>query len=141
ARVRGRNFTEADRENTPPVVVINEAMANRFWLNQDAVGKRFRFFGADVSQEVVGVVKDSTVQNIGEDPRPVVYRSLLQDFPSQVTLHVRTASDPSGLLATVRREVQALDPTMPLMGSATISQLIGEDLWSARMGAALLAVF
>jgi len=139
--VRGRNFTEADRENTPPVVVINEAMANRFWPNQDAVGKRFRFFGDDVSQEVIGVVKGGTAQHIGEDLRPVAYQSLLQDFPSWVTLHVRTAGDPGGLLATVRREVQALDRTMPLTRSVTISQLIGEELWGARMGAALLAVF
>ena len=139
--VRGRNFTEADRENTPPVVVINEAMANRFWPNQDAVGKRFRFFSDDVSQEVIGVVKDSTVQNIGEDPRPVAYQSLLQDFPSQVTLHVRTAGDPSGLLTTAQREVHALDRAMPLLNPGTISQLIGEGLWGARMGAALLAVF
>jgi putative ABC transport system permease protein len=139
--VRGRNFTEADRENTPPVVVINETMAKRFWPNQDAVGKRFRFFGDDVLQEVVGVVKDSATQYIGEDPRPVAYLSLLQDFPSQVTLHVRTAGDPSGLLATAQREVQSLDRTMPLLNPATISQLIREGLWAARMGAALLAVF
>ena len=139
--VRGRNFTEADRENAPPVAVINEAMANRFWPNQDAVGKRFRFFSDDVSQEVIGVVKDSTVQNIGEDPRPVAYQSLLQDFPSQVTLHVRTAGDPSGLLTTAQREVHALDRAMPLLNPGTISQLIGEGLWGARMGAALLAVF
>jgi predicted permease len=139
--MRGRNFTEADRENTPPVVVINEAMANRFWPNQDAVGKRFRFFGNDVPQEVVGVVKNSTVRNIGEDPRPIAYQSLLQDFPSQATLHARTAGDPSGLLATVQREAQALDRAMPLLAPATISQLIREGLWAARMGAALLSVF
>jgi putative ABC transport system permease protein len=138
--VGGRNFTEADRENTPPVVVINEAMAKRFWPNQDAVGKRFRFFGSDGSQEVIGVVKDSTALQIGEAPRPVAYQSLLQDFPSRVILHVRTAGDPSALLATVQREVQALDRTMPLW-SATISHLIGEQLWNARIGAALLAVF
>jgi predicted permease len=138
--VRGRNFTEADRENTPPVVVINEAMANRFWPNQDAVGKRFRFFG-DVSQEVVGIVKNSAVQNIGEAPSPMAYLSLLQDYQSWVTLHVRTAGDPSGLFSTVRRETQALDRTMPLIWSGTISELIGEQLWGARMGAALLAVF
>jgi predicted permease len=138
--VRGRNFTEADGENTPPVVVINEAMANRFWPNQDAVGKRFRFFGG-VSQEVVGIVKNSAVQDIDEDPRPVAYLSLMQDYQSWVTLHVRTAGDPSGLLATVRREAQALDRTMPLLNPATISESIGEQLWGARMGAALLAVF
>jgi putative ABC transport system permease protein len=138
---RGRNFTGADRANTPQVVVINEAMAKRFWPNQDAVGKRFRFFGDDFSQEVVGVVKDSTAQNIGEDPRPVVYRSLLQDFTPQATLHVRTSSDPKDLLATVQREVQMLDRTMPLLDPGTISQVIGEGLWGARMGAALLAGF
>ena len=139
--LRGRTFTEADRENTTQVVIINEAMSKRFWPNQDPIGKRFRFFGHDFSQEIVGVVKDITVQNIGEDPRPVVYRTLLQDFTPQVTLHVRTAGDPSGLLATVQREVQALDRTMPLLNPATISQLIKDGLWGARMGAALLAVF
>jgi putative ABC transport system permease protein len=139
--VRGRNFTDADCENTPPVVVINEAMANRFWPNQDAVGKRFRFFGADVSQEVIGVVKGGTAQHIGEDMRPMAYQSLLQDYSSWVWLHVRTEGNPSKLLATVRREVQALDRTMPLTRTAPISQWIGEELWGARMGAALLAVF
>jgi putative ABC transport system permease protein len=116
-------------------------MANRFWPNQDAVGRRFKFFGDDVSQEVIGVVNNSTVQNIGEDPRPVAYQSLLQDFPTEVTLHARTASDPSGLLATAQREVQALDRSMPLLNPATISQLIREGLWGARMAATLLAVF
>ena len=139
--VRGRDFTKADREHMPPVAVINEAMANRFWPHQDAVGKRFRFFGHDVSQEVIGVVKDSATRRLGEAPLPVAYLSLLQDFPSRVTLHVRTAGDPGALLATVRSEVLALDRMMPVMKPVTISQLIGEQLWSARMGAAMLAVF
>jgi predicted lysophospholipase L1 biosynthesis ABC-type transport system permease subunit len=71
----------------------------------------------------------------------MAYQSLLQDYPSYVWLHVRTAGDPSELLGAVRREVQALDCTMPLTRSVTISELIREELWGARMGAALLAVF
>ncbi len=139
--LRGRDFRPTDRENAPKVVIINEAMARRFWPNEDAIGKRFKFFGDDFQEEVIGIARNSDVVNLGEDPRPVAYLPLLQNYAANVTLHVRTNGDPAAVLGTVRREVQALDPNLPLVAVSTISEVLGQALYGPRMGATLLAIF
>ncbi|HEX8140380.1 MAG TPA: ABC transporter permease [Pyrinomonadaceae bacterium] len=140
--LRGRDFSTSDQENSVHVVVINEAMAKRFWPGQDALGKRFKFFGDEFQTEVVGVVRNSDSTQLGEDPpRPVAYLPLSQSFAPAVTLYVRTEADPTTVLATVRREVQAIDPNLPLVAVSTISEVLNQVLWAPRMGAVLLAVF
>jgi putative ABC transport system permease protein len=139
--VRGRTFSETDRENTPKVVVINEAAARRFWPSEEALGKRFRFFGGNSPLEVVGVVKNSYSLGLGEEPRPLVYLPLLQNYTPLATLHVRTEGDPQALLEKVRREVQGLDPTLPLFSVSTLGGLMSGAMWAPRMGATLLGFF
>jgi len=138
---RGRDIREADRMGAPLVVVINEAMAKTFWHGQDALGKRFKFFGDEEFREVVGIAADTKVFTLGEEPVPVAYTPLLQQYEPAMTLNVRTSSDAAGLLPTVRREVQALEPTMPLTNVGTAEDLIHQVLFAPRMGAALLAIF
>lgn len=139
--LRGRDFGAADQETSVKVVVINEAFARRFWPGEEAIGKRFKFFGDDFQSEVVGVVRNSDSVNLGEDPRPLAYLPLSQSYAAFVTLIVRTDGDPKTVLATVRREVQALDPNLPLVAVSPISEVLDQVLWAPRMGAALLAVF
>jgi predicted permease len=139
--MRGRDFGSSDQENSVKVVVINEAMAKRFWPGEEAVGKRFKFFGDETPTEVVGVARNSDSVNLGEDPRPLAYMPLAQNFPAFTTLIVRTEGDPRGVLPTVRREVQALDPNLPLIAVSPISEVLDQVLWAPRMGAALLAAF
>jgi macrolide transport system ATP-binding/permease protein len=139
--LKGRDFAATDRENTPRVAVVNEAMARRFWPGVEVVGQRFRFHGDEVATEVVGVVKDSTIFNLGEDPRPQAYLPLLQSYQPQVTLHMRTAGRPESVLGAVRREVQALDRNLPLQNVNTVGEIIAQALWAPRMGAGLLGLF
>jgi predicted permease len=138
---RGRLFTDADRPGAPLAVVVNETMAQRFWPGQEAVGKRFKFFGDTEFREVVGVVENTKVFALAEDPTPIAFQPLLQAYSSNVTLNVRAAGDPAALLATIRRQVQSLEPTMPLTGVQTVSQLIHQSLWIPRLGAALMTLF
>ena len=138
---RGRDFTEADREGTPMVVVINEAMAQTFWKGEDPVGKRFKFFGDESFREVVGVAENTKVFTLGEEPQPVAYIPLLQMYQPAMTINVRTSGDAAKLLPAVRREVQALEPTMPLTNVQTAEELIAAILWAPKMGAALLVIF
>jgi len=137
----GREFTDADRKDTKQVAIISEAMAKQFWPNENAVGKRFHFFGETVLREVVGIARDTVVNAIGEEPQPLAYLPLTQDYAPAVTMQVRTNGRPQAVVATVRSQVQSLDTNLALTNFNTIGELIDQGLWAPRMGAALLTLF
>jgi predicted permease len=139
--VRGRAFTEGDREGAPPVVVVNQTLAAKFWPGRDPIGQRFRFFGDKFLVEVVGVAKDVKYNTLGEDPQPYIYLPLAQRYGGTLTLVARTAGDPAAVLPTVEREVRGMDKDLPVTNAATVSRVLGDGLWAPRAGASLLAVF
>jgi predicted permease len=137
----GRDFTDYDRENTTPVVVINQAMANLVWPGQDPLGKRFAVVQEPNLLQVVGVVGTTVIGQIGEDPQPVAYFPMRQQYSPAATLVVRTTGNPDALLRTVRTQVQQIDKNLSFTNAQTVQQLLGQGLWPARMGAALLGLF
>jgi predicted permease len=137
----GRDFNDFDRDNTLPVVIVNEALAKLLWPGQEALGKRFSFFSNATEWQVVGVVGNSVVNQIGEDPQPVAYYALRQQYSSIAALEVRTTSSPEGILGTVRDQVQQIDRNLALTNAQTAIDILGQGLWAARMGAALLGLF
>jgi len=139
--IAGRLFTDADREGSRHVAIISEAMARHFWPGQNAVGKRFRLVIGNGYQEVVGVVGNSVMGNIGEQPQPVAYQPLDQNYQSAVSLVVRTNGSPAAVLPSALRQVQALNSNMALTNPATIQDVISQGLWAPRMGAALFGIF
>jgi putative ABC transport system permease protein len=139
--IAGRVFTDSDHQNTTLAAIANQAMAKQFWPNQDPIGKRFHFFGDPVLREVVGVVGNTVVNQIGEEPQPVAYLPLTQDYSPAVTLQVRTARTPQAVIGTVRRQIQSLDTNLALTNVQTIEEVIGQGLWAPRMGAGLLTLF
>jgi predicted permease len=139
--LRGRPFTDIDRKDTVLVAIGNEAMAKHFWPNGDALGKRFHFFGDPVLRQIVGVVKDTVVDQIGEAPQPVVYLPITQEVSLFATLQVRTTGKPEAALATVRSAVQSLDSNLAITNVQTIHEIMNQGLWAPRMGAALLTLF
>ncbi|OLC40107.1 MAG: hypothetical protein AUH43_27105 [Acidobacteria bacterium 13_1_40CM_65_14] len=138
--LRGRALSDIDQPNTPTSVVINETMAKRFWPDQDAMGRRFKFFGQQNFNQVVGIAKDSKYNFIGEEPTPYIYQATTQVYQPQVSLFVKAAR-PEAVLGTVRGEVQQLDRNLPLTGVFTLTEIFDQSLWAPRMGASLLAVF
>ena len=138
--MRGRTLLATDQPNTPNVVVINETMAKRFWPNQDAIGRRFKFFGQDFFNQVVGIAKDSKYNFIGEDPTPYIYQAATQVYQPTVSLIVK-ADNPGAALGTLRREVQQLDPNLPLTAVFTLKDIFDQSLWPPRMAASLLLTF
>ncbi|HEX3681467.1 MAG TPA: ABC transporter permease [Bryobacteraceae bacterium] len=141
--VEGRLLNSFDRAGTRPVAVISEAMAHRFWPGQKAAGKRFHFATAAPGGliEVVGVVKQTTVLNIGEVPQPVVYMPWEQDYQPFAVLAVRASVPPERLLPAVTAAVQSLDPDLALLNPSTMQQIIGQALWAPRIAAALFGLF
>jgi predicted permease len=138
--MRGRALSDIDQSNTPTSVVINETMAKRFWPEQDALGKRFKFFGQENFNQVVGIAKDSKYNFIGEEPTPFIYQATTQVYQPQLSLFVK-APRPEAVLGTVRGEVQQLDRNLPLTGVFTLTEIFDQSLWAPRMGASLLLVF
>jgi predicted permease len=138
--LRGRTLADTDQPNTPAVVVINETMAKRFWPDQDPIGKRFKFFGQDFFNQVVGVAKDSKYNFVGEDPTPYIYQSTTQVYQPAVSMIVK-AQNPGAVLGTLRREIQQLDKNLPLTAVFTLEEVFDQSLWPPRMAASLLLIF
>jgi predicted permease len=139
--VHGRDFTRGDLAESPKVVVVNQTMAQQFWKGEEALGKRFKFFGDKDYTTVVGVARDSKYNGVAEDPQPFIYQPLTQNYTPEGTLHVRTAGNAASLAGAVRREVQQMDPTLSLFNVRTLEEQVGESLQGQKMNVALLTVF
>lgn len=139
--LRGRELNDFDREGSTKVSIINEVMAKLMWPGQEALGKRFYVFGTADPFEVVGIAGNTVVLQINQDPQPVAYFPLRQQYSPVGGLVVRTTVNPEEVLGAVRRQVQQLDRNLAFTNANTIGQLLDQGLWAARMGAALLGIF
>jgi predicted permease len=141
AMVRGQGFDSTIRENTPRVAVINETAAKQIWPNEDPIGKRFTFFRDKEPSQVIGIVRDSTYNTLGEAPRPYMYVPLIQNPNTAMTVFFRTQGDPRSALASVRSQIQAMDRNLPITNVWAIGEVISQSLWASSFGASLLTVF
>jgi len=139
--VRGRAFDDRDQKGAPPVVIVNETMAKKFWPGKDPLEQRFRFFGDQFLVQIVGVARDAKYNSLGEDPAPYVYAPLRQTYSGAVTLIARSAADPEVLLLPMQRELRDLHKDLPLVGLETVGHVLQNSLWASRLGATLLAGF
>jgi putative ABC transport system permease protein len=116
-RVRsGRDFTDRDDAEAPPVVLVNKAMATRFWPGADPVGRRIGFGSTGASWlEIVGVVGDVSHDGVGSDPIAELYIPFAQSPQSGGALVLRTLGDPSVLDAAVRRAALSADADQALI--------------------------
>jgi len=139
--LKGRDFNDFDRDKSKMVAIINQTVARQLWPSQEALGKRFTIVQQTELYEVVGVVADSVIGAVGEEPTPMIYRPIQQEYNPVASLLVRTGGEPAKLLGSVREQVQTLDRNMPLRNTGTIQEQIAQGLWPSRMGAALLSIF
>jgi putative ABC transport system permease protein len=140
--LEGRGFTDADTVGSPGVVVINEAMARRYWPGGSALGDRIFTEGFDgPSFEVVGVVPDYKVRGLGEDPRPYLHFAWRQNPTRDTTILVRAASPAAPLLARLRATVLEMEPAIVFSEEGTVADLIQVTTVATRAGAVLLAAF
>jgi putative ABC transport system permease protein len=142
----GRLINEQDSEKSQPAIVINARMAERFWPNGDAVGKRIALkselkSGEARWREVVGVVSDVRQTSLDMKPRPEMYLPLTQAASRSMALVIHTDSDPLGLVGSVRQEVRTLDKDQPVFNVRTMESLVSESVFAQRFSMALLSVF
>jgi putative ABC transport system permease protein len=140
--VRGRTFTEHDRTGQPKVVVINETAARALWPNADPIGQRVSVGqgGFGDGAEVVGLVADvrygAVEASIGSD----IYIPVLQSGRRGGLIFVR-AQNPARLVPSIRQEVEALDPDLPLIEVKMMEARFGDATWRTRTSAWLLGAF
>ena len=142
--LRGRFFTDADTADAPPVAIINQALAKRYWPNENAVGKRITFDNPKKNPKwvtVVGIIGDIRDSSLDE-PAPLEYYLPHQQRPYRfMTLAVRTSQDPRALAATIRGEVSALDPDEPVSKIRTLDAVVADSVAPRRLAVVMVGVF
>ena len=145
--LRGRDLNSADVSGALPVVVVNEKFARRAWPGEDPLGKRLRVGGRSRPwTTVVGVAADFRYRRLVSDPQrfpedPDVYLPLAQRPAADLGLLVRTAITPEAFVATLRRELAALDPDTPLYAVTPMEELAASQTARSRFGAFLMGSF
>ena len=139
--VRGRDFSPQDRTGAPPVVVVNEEFARRYFPNQNATGQRLRQGSDGPYMEIIGVVRNTKYRSLRESPLPFIYIPLAQEYQRGMTLVMRADDDPAALAASVRSAISALNRDVPVYAVKTMTEQISAALATDRMIAALLSVF
>jgi predicted permease len=137
--VRGRDFTAADSAGSEPVVIVNQALADRYWPRQDAVGKRMRVEGS--WRTVAGVVRTTDYYELNEPPEPFLYLPLFQSFSSGVVLHVRTSGDPRAAAGTVTQVIHRLNADLPVSDVSTLEDRIGAGTFTLHMAGTFVGMF
>ena len=144
--IRGRFFSIGDGPDAPPVAIVNEMMARRWWQGHDPVGRRVKLGPRDADSRwytVVGVVGDMRRQGLEREALPQLFLSLAQNSPpSNVTLFIRTSSDdPLAIAGALRAAARRADPNAPIFGVVPLEQQLGTYLTQRRFQTALLAGF
>ena len=142
--LQGRLFTDADDQNTQFVAIVNEAMAKKYWPNQDPIGRHFKI-GADPNHSiaVVGVAKDSRYSGMTGEIQPYFYVPFLQHYAANTlaALQVRTAAAPESMIPEVERVIQSMAPDIPVFDVKTMTEALNtlNGLLIFQIGAALAA--
>ncbi len=146
--LRGRLFTHEDDAESPPVTVISEAMAQKHWPGEEAIGKRMKVFVEGWPWiEVIGIVKDVRHRAPNLDPRPRWYVPHAQAYvsaystPLPMTLAVRADADPTPLMGPIRSLLTEFDGSVPISNIRTMEQIFAGALGGQRFVMTLLSVF
>jgi predicted permease len=157
--LRGRVFSDQDREDTPQVAVINEAAARTWWPGQDPLGKRVHlglsaWLANDWSNDgsaqrsarplwttIVGVVADARTESLADAATPEIYRSVYQRPAKDLVIFLRGQLDPGAIPAEVREQVQSLDPKLPVFHAETLDDVLAASLSVRRFAMEMVAFF
>lgn len=137
----GRDFLASDDTTGLPVALVDELLAKRYWKGTEAIGKRIRVGGDTTWFTIVGVVGNVRDLDAASPPGPHLYNSLPQVGGNPLSLVIKTPSDPRGTIASVRRAIASIDPSIPLDDLRSVSSFIDRSLDTRRLTETLLAAF
>ncbi len=135
--IKGREFNALDTPSNVPVVIVNSAMARRFWPGQDPVGRSIQI--GKKNYQIVGMVEAGRYVNLHETAQPYLFLPFTQNFSFECVLLVETASDPRAFIRTILKETAAVDKHLPIVSAVTFKDYMRSILDVERSMAALLA--
>ena len=142
--IKGRFFSNADNADAPLVIIVNQAFAKKFWPNEEALGKRIVMGGMSDDPKwitVVGIVGDIRHFGLDVGPKPEMYVPFAQSAYFTTIYAVRSNQGPRTLLPAIQREIQAIDPAVPLANVRTFENVIADSVAPRRLSVVLLGVF
>ncbi len=141
---RGRFFEDSDERKAPPVALIDEALAQRYFPNADPIGKRVKFGSRESNapwMTITGIVGNIKTEGFDQPDQPHLYVPILQNTGYSMAVYVRTDGNPTGLTHAIRREVQAVDPNLPLFGEQTMADVVSASLAQRRFATQVVGLF
>jgi putative ABC transport system permease protein len=139
--LKGRVFTVRDLDSTPPIAVVNETVADRYWPGQDPIGKHIANSRDMIQREVVGVVADVKFTALDAVSSEEMYLPIEQVPASFATLIVRSQSNPESLVRAVRSKLAALDSTLPLSNISSLDTVVAQSVAQPRILSEFVGVF
>ncbi len=141
--VRGRNFQASDRKDAPKVIIINEAAAQKFFPGENPIGRRIGVGQGGFSEgaEVIGVVANQRFRTLEAPPEPDAYIAYAQSPRPRAMVFLRTTVPPADVLSGVRRELQRMDPNLPIYNALTMEERVGNATARTRITSILLTLF
>ena len=138
--LQGRTFNSSDLADGPPVVVVSQALANRFFPGEDPIGQMLRR-GDNPDWRIVGVAGDAKVRTLGEEPRSMLYRPFSQDFSMTMTLVATSSIDPRQTAQDIVRLLHSLDPDVIVFETKTMQDHLAVMLLPQKVGAVVISAF
>ncbi|HYS95427.1 MAG TPA: ABC transporter permease [Chthoniobacterales bacterium] len=141
----GRAFTDRDDKNAPPVAIVSESFAKRYFPGENPIGKRITpngsVDGKPPVREIVGVVADMHLISLKVAPRPQIYIPHQQFGIHSMSIFVRTAIDPQSFTTTLRRTVAEIDKNLPIYRTRTLTDYMSQSIAQPRLNAMLVGLF
>jgi predicted permease len=140
--LRGRSFNESDNDNAPQVAIINQAMAQSYWPNEDPLGKRFKSVKAGAPWiAVVGVIANARTQSLTQSDVPQIYLDIYQTGAKRLAVLLRGHLRSAAIADEVREQVEALDPTLPVSEGQTLTETVSASLAQRRFSLEMVTLF
>jgi predicted permease len=140
--LKGRDFEPSDTEKSPPVAIVNQALARKIFSNRDPIGQRFGFETKSADQfQIVGLISDAQVNSLREVAPPMIFFPLSQTVVDIESLDVRTVHDSGAVAAQVRKVLTSIDPDLPIAKVTTMREQLSSGLAQQKLIARLTSLF
>ncbi|HKS80250.1 MAG TPA: ABC transporter permease [Candidatus Acidoferrales bacterium] len=137
--LEGRDFTLQDKPDTQRVAIVNQALAQRYWPHENALGRRIHAYHDWYT--IVGISQSTDALKLGEAPRPFLYLPLFQEYSHREIIHARVAGDPLGFAATAERIVHELNADLPVYDVTSLAQQVQLSSIGFRVAGTFVGAF